>query len=102
MAEIRIEPNGRGVETDSAFPPVTHDAPREAHGNRLVGVDELGERGVVEVRTADHGVLAVGVAAGRAFAVSNLCRHQLAKLGRGRVTPDGCLECPLAPRPVRR
>jgi len=94
MAEIRMEPHGRGVETDSPFPPVTHDGPREARGNRLVGVEELGERGVVEVRTADRGVLAVGVAGGRPFAVSNLCRHQLAKLGRGRVTPDGCLECP--------
>ena len=94
MAEIRVEPHDRGVETDSPFPPVTHDDPREARGNRLVSLDELGERGVVEVRTADHGVLAVGVTAGRAFAVSNVCRHQLAKLGRGRVTPDGCLECP--------
>jgi len=94
MTDIRTEPHGRGVETESLFPPVTHDQPREAVGARLVDVDGLGERGVAEVRTADHGVLAVGIAAGRPFAVSNLCRHQLAKLGRGRVTPDGCLECP--------
>jgi nitrite reductase/ring-hydroxylating ferredoxin subunit len=31
---------------------------------------------------------------GEPFAVSNVCRHQFAKLGRGRVTEDGCLECP--------
>jgi 3-phenylpropionate/trans-cinnamate dioxygenase ferredoxin component len=35
----------------------------------------------------------VGVADGRPFAVSNVCRHQFAKLGQGQVT-EGCLECP--------
>lgn len=60
-----------------------------------MGLDQLGERGVVEVRTEAHGVLAVGVTPdGTPFAVSNVCRHQAAKLGRGRVTSDGCLECP--------
>jgi 3-phenylpropionate/trans-cinnamate dioxygenase ferredoxin component len=77
-----------------ALPPVTHDHPVEARGERLVGLDQLGARGVVEVRTAEHGVLAVGLAEGEPFAVSNVCRHQFAKLGRGRVTADGCLECP--------
>jgi nitrite reductase/ring-hydroxylating ferredoxin subunit len=31
---------------------------------------------------------------GTPFATSNVCRHQFAKLGRGRVTDDGCLQCP--------
>jgi 3-phenylpropionate/trans-cinnamate dioxygenase ferredoxin component len=91
---MRNEPHGRGVETGSPFPPVNHDEPHEARGDRLVRLEALGDRGVVEVRTERHGVLAVGVAAGRPFAVSNVCRHQFAKLGRGRVTADGCLECP--------
>src|SRR3712207_1267568 len=93
MPELRNDPHDRGVETDSPFPPVTHDDPVEAQGNRLVAVDQLGPRGVVEVRTAEHGVLAVGMAGDRPFAVSNVCRHQFGKLGRGRVE-DGCLECP--------
>jgi nitrite reductase/ring-hydroxylating ferredoxin subunit len=47
------------------------------------------------VQTAAHGVLAVGFKPdGTAFAVSNLCLHQGAKLGRGRVTDEGCLQCP--------
>jgi len=76
-------------------PPVVHGTDvREALGDRLVAVDDLGPRGVVEVRTARFGVLAVGMAMGLPFAVSNVCRHQFAKLGRGRVTEDGCLECP--------
>ena len=49
---------------------------------------------MVEVETDRHGTLAVGVADGVPFAVSNVCRHQFAKLGQGRVTEDGCLECP--------
>jgi nitrite reductase/ring-hydroxylating ferredoxin subunit len=49
----------------------------------------------MEVHTRDHGVLAVGVTrAGTPFATGNVCRHQFAKLGRGRVTASGCLECP--------
>jgi nitrite reductase/ring-hydroxylating ferredoxin subunit len=94
MSLLRNDPHGRGVETDSPFPPVTHDGPVAADGARLVAVGALGERGVVEVRTARHGVLAVGMAGGEPFAVGNVCRHQGAKLGRGRVTPSGCLECP--------
>lgn len=92
MPELRNDPHGRGVETDSPVPPVTHDDPIRADGDRLVAVERLGDRGVVEVSTR-HGVLAVGMANGRPFAVSNVCRHQLGKLGRGRVA-DGCLECP--------
>ncbi len=92
MPELRNDPHGRGVETDSPFPPVTHDDPIQADGDRLVALDRLGPRGVVEVRTR-HGVLAVGVVDGQPFAVSNVCRHQFGKLGRGRVA-GGCLECP--------
>src|SRR3954468_146398 len=61
---------------------------------RLVGLDELGADGVTEVKTDEHGTLAVGMADGEPCAVSNVCRHQFAKLGRGQVTNDGCLECP--------
>ena len=93
MPELREDPHGRGVETDSPLPPVTHDDPLVADGARLVELDALGPRGVVEVRTQDHGVLAVGIADGTPFAVSNVCRHQFGKLGRGRVSA-GCLECP--------
>ncbi|MGW5268677.1 Rieske (2Fe-2S) protein [Rhodococcus sp. NPDC003994] len=40
-------------------------------------------------------VLAVGTLPdGTPFAVGNVCRHQPATLGRGRVTDRGCLECP--------
>jgi nitrite reductase/ring-hydroxylating ferredoxin subunit len=84
-----------GVETAGILPPVTHHDPVVARGRRLVDVDRLGDRRVVEVETSDHGVLAVGMTPdGTPFAVSNLCRHQYAKLGRGRVTEDGCLRCP--------
>ena len=41
-----------------------------------------------------HGALAVGISAGKPFAVSNRCRHLFASLGNGRVTDDGCLQCP--------
>jgi 3-phenylpropionate/trans-cinnamate dioxygenase ferredoxin subunit len=94
MSLLCNDPHGRGVDTGSPFPPVSHDHPAIADGARLVSVDMLGERGVVEVRTEAHGVLAVGIANGEPFAVGNVCRHQGAKLGRGRVTPEGCLECP--------
>lgn len=77
------------------LPPVVHDHPVVAQGRRLVDLDQLGERRVAEVSTHGHGVLAVGLTPdGTSFAVSNLCRHQLAKMGRGRVTDDGCLQCP--------
>ena len=61
--------------------------------DRLISVAELSESGVARVETR-HGRLAVGIAAGRPFAVSDRCRHLFASLGEGRVTEDGCLECP--------
>ena len=61
---------------------------------RLVAVDDLGASQVVVVETTPHGALAVGISAGRPFAVSNRCRHLFASLGKGRVTDDGCLQCP--------
>lgn len=95
MPRLRFDPHTRAVETAGALPPVTHGNPVDADGLRLVAVSELGDRRVVEVRTQAHGVLAVGMTPDHTpFAVSNLCRHQFAKLGRGRVTEDGCLECP--------
>ena len=92
MPNLREEPHGDGVDTEGA--PVTHGSPLVAEGDRLADVAALGPHGVVEVRTEEHGVLAVGLAEGEPFAVSNVCRHQFAKLGQGRVTGDGCLECP--------
>ncbi len=72
-----------------------HGRPLSAQGQRLVQIDRLGDRGVVEVQTPDHGVLAVGLTPDQTpFAVSNICRHQFGGLGRGRVTDSGCLECP--------
>jgi 3-phenylpropionate/trans-cinnamate dioxygenase ferredoxin component len=61
---------------------------------RLVAVEDLGSSQVVVVDKTPHGALAVGVSAGKPFAVSNRCRHLFAALGKGRVTDDGCLECP--------
>jgi 3-phenylpropionate/trans-cinnamate dioxygenase ferredoxin component len=61
---------------------------------RLVAVDDLGASQVVVVETTAHGALAVGVSAGKPFAVSNRCRHLLASLGKGHVTDDGRLQCP--------
>lgn len=60
---------------------------------RLVGVDELGDSQVTVVES-EHGKLAVGLSDGTPFAVSNRCRHLFASLGEGKVTADGCLECP--------
>jgi 3-phenylpropionate/trans-cinnamate dioxygenase ferredoxin subunit len=39
-------------------------------------------------------LLAVGISAGEPFEVCNRCRHLFAPLGKGRVTDDGCLQCP--------
>lgn len=62
---------------------------------RLVAVDDLGASRVVVVKQTLHGALAVGISAGKPFAVSNRCRHLFASLGKGRVTDDdGCLQCP--------
>lgn len=95
MIRLRFDPPGHGVGSDGLLPPVFSESPLRAEGRRLVGIDDLGERRVVEVRTDTHGVLAVGLTPdGAPFAVSNVCRHQFAKLGRGRVTDDGCLQCP--------
>ena len=62
-------------------------------GQRLAARSELGPDGVTTVKTA-KGTLAVGVSNGEPFAVSNVCRHQLAALGVGRVLSDGSLQCP--------
>jgi 3-phenylpropionate/trans-cinnamate dioxygenase ferredoxin subunit len=67
--------------------------PVRAQGARLVAVADLPPSGVVEVETEQYGTLAVGLADGTPFAVSDVCRHQFAKLGRGQIR-DGCLECP--------
>ena len=94
MPELRNEPHGESEPTEGVLPPVTNNDPVRADGARLIGLDQLGESGVKEVRTQELGVLAVGMADGKPFATSNVCRHQLGELGRGRVTEDGCLECP--------
>jgi nitrite reductase/ring-hydroxylating ferredoxin subunit len=65
----------------------------EQSGTRLVAVEDLGASQVAVVQTP-HGALAVGISAGKPFAVSNRCRHLYAPLGRGHVTDDGRLECP--------
>ena len=66
----------------------------EQSATRLVAVDDLGVSQVVVVEETPHGALAVGVSAGKPFAVSNRCRHLFASLGKGRVADDGCLQCP--------
>ena len=66
----------------------------ENPGVRLVTVEDLGASQVTVVETTPHGPLAVGMSAGKPFAVSNRCRHLFASLGQGRVTEDGCLQCP--------
>lgn len=66
----------------------------EDPGFRLVAVDDLDSSQVTVVETTPHGALAVGMSTGKPFAVSNRCRHLFASLGQGRVTEDGCLQCP--------
>ena len=61
---------------------------------RLVAVDDLGDSHVTVVEETPHGTIAVGISAGKPFAVSNRCRHLVASLGEGRVTTEGCLQCP--------
>jgi 3-phenylpropionate/trans-cinnamate dioxygenase ferredoxin subunit len=60
---------------------------------RLTTLEALAATGVVSVETP-HGRLAVGIAGGEPFAVSDRCRHLGASLGKGHVTDEGCLECP--------
>ena len=66
----------------------------EQSASRLVAVAELGDSQVAVVEQTLHGAMAVGISAGKPFAVSNRCRHLFASLGEGQVTEDGCLECP--------
>ncbi len=66
----------------------------EQSATRLLTVAELGDSQVAVVEQTPHGTLAVGISGGKPFAVSNRCRHLFASLGEGRVTEDGCLECP--------
>ena len=66
----------------------------ENPGVRLLTVESLGTSQVAVVEATPHGALAVGISAGKPFAVSNRCRHLFASLGQGRVTEEGCLECP--------
>ncbi len=66
----------------------------EQSATHLVTVAELGGSQVAVVEQTPHGTLAVGISAGKPFAVSNRCRHLFASLGEGQVTEDGCLECP--------
>ena len=61
---------------------------------RLVAVDDLGVSQVSVVEETPHGTIAVGISAGKPFAVSNRCRHLFASLGEGEVTTEGCLQCP--------
>jgi 3-phenylpropionate/trans-cinnamate dioxygenase ferredoxin component len=61
---------------------------------RLIAIDDLGASQVAVVEETPHGALAVGISAGRPFAVSNRCRHLFASLGNGHMTDDGCLQCP--------
>jgi 3-phenylpropionate/trans-cinnamate dioxygenase ferredoxin subunit len=66
----------------------------EQSAARLVAVDDLGDSQVIVVEETPHGAIAVGITAGTPFAVSNRCRHLFASLGEGRVTNEGCLQCP--------
>ncbi len=81
------------VVRDGPLPPVRTVRPFQARGARLLLLADLPPSGVAEVET-EQGTLAVGMRDGEPFAVSNVCRHQLAKLGQGSVTSDGCLQCP--------
>jgi nitrite reductase/ring-hydroxylating ferredoxin subunit len=66
----------------------------EQSATRLLSISDLGDSQVAVVEETPHGALAVGISAGKPFAVSNRCRHLFASLGRGQVTDDGCLQCP--------
>ena len=60
----------------------------EQSATRLLSISDLGDSQVAVVEKTPHGALAVGISAGKPFAVSNRCRHLFASLGRG------CLQCP--------
>jgi nitrite reductase/ring-hydroxylating ferredoxin subunit len=66
----------------------------EQSATRLITVEDLGSSQVAVVEETPHGALAVGISAGKPFAVSNRCRHLFASLGNGHVSEDGCLQCP--------
>ena len=66
----------------------------ERPAERLVAVNDRGASQVTAVEETSHGAIAVGISAGKPFAVSNRCRHLFASLGEGRVTTEGCLQCP--------
>ncbi len=61
---------------------------------RLVAVEDLGSSRVAVVEETPHGALAVGMSAGKPFAVSNRCRHLFASLGKGQVVEGAYLQCP--------
>jgi 3-phenylpropionate/trans-cinnamate dioxygenase ferredoxin subunit len=61
---------------------------------RLIAVEDLGSSQVAVVEETPHGALAVGMSAGKPFAVSNRCRHLFASLGKGQVVEDAYLQCP--------
>jgi nitrite reductase/ring-hydroxylating ferredoxin subunit len=69
-------------------------ATAEQSASRLVAVDDLGTSQVTVVEDTPHGTIAVGMSAGKPFAVSNRCRHLFASLGEGQMTDEGCLQCP--------
>jgi 3-phenylpropionate/trans-cinnamate dioxygenase ferredoxin component len=69
-------------------------ASSEQSPTRLLAVEDLDDSQVAVVQETPHGALAVGISVGKPFAVSNRCRHLFASLGNGRVTGEGCLECP--------
>jgi 3-phenylpropionate/trans-cinnamate dioxygenase ferredoxin subunit len=66
----------------------------EQSATRLIAVGDLGASQVAVVDKTPHGALAVGISAGKPFALSNRCRHLFASLGEGQVTDEGCLQCP--------
>ncbi len=66
----------------------------EQSPSRLLALEDLDASQVAVVAETPHGPLAVGISAGEPFAVSNRCRHLFVSLGKGRVTEEGCLECP--------
>ena len=61
---------------------------------RLIAVEDLGSSQVAVVEETPHGTLAVGISAGKPFAVSNRCRHLFASLGEGKVVENAYLQCP--------